>query len=441
MPKIASRTYLPALKGRIGKWAFYTTLMKFSEVRERVHYSTEIYQNKNLSDMIQRTINMGRAKNIAEYLKTEDERFFPAMVVAVFEGAPNWVEFSIKSKKAHEDFDSSLLDLAKLDSFGFLELTGHEQLFPLDGQHRLAGIRAALANLESSDSYLPDDEITVMLVAHEPSVSGRIRSRRLFTVLNRRAVPVKKHETIALDEDDVMAIATRHLVENFKPFSTGNVVSYRANANIPIADNTTFTTIVTLYDIVQELFRVFSNKKLDELRFNRPNDNWLSVYLATAESYFNFLFEHFPEVMDCLNSNDPSELISRHRHRGGGHFLFRPVGQKIFSQLIASHVQTAWQSKFENADDDPRVLEGRVRSCLSQAFQRFREIPTDLTQSPYAHLIWIPQTKRMSVGRASIVRDILLKRYGLIKPAVDRRLAERLRRSIGGEFRIEDFLS
>ena len=44
--------YLPALKGRVGSWAFYTTLMKFSEIEERIQMSDEVYQNKNLSDMV-----------------------------------------------------------------------------------------------------------------------------------------------------------------------------------------------------------------------------------------------------------------------------------------------------------------------------------------------------------------------------------------------------
>ena len=68
-------TYLPALKGRIGKWAFYTTLMTLDEVNERIYLSDEIYQNKNLSDMVQRSIKSGRAENIAAYLKNEKERF------------------------------------------------------------------------------------------------------------------------------------------------------------------------------------------------------------------------------------------------------------------------------------------------------------------------------------------------------------------------------
>ena len=439
MTNTSGKAYLPALKGRIGSWAFYTTLMKFSEVKERIFYSEEIYQNRQLSDMIQRTITSSRASTISEYLKSDDERFFPAMVVAVFEGEPKWLEFSISSKSNNTEFDSSLLDLAKLDSFGFLELTGGEKLFPLDGQHRLAGIRKVLMDLPS-DSDLPNDEISVMLVAHEPSDIGRIRSRRLFTVLNKRAVPVKKHETIALDEDDIMAIATRHLVEEFRPLSRNKVVSYRTEANIPSTDNTTFTTIITLYDTLHELFKSLKKRGVENLRFNRPNDDWLNTYLKTAETYFELVLRHFADIKICLESDIPSKIISKHRHKNGGHILFRPVGQKLLSQLVSTYIRRHWKLEFENSANRPDFALERTIECLNQAFNFFKDLPIDLAKPPYANLIWMPETRKMAVSRSSIVRDLILKRYDLITPRVDNGLNERLRRSVGERFSNEDFV-
>lgn len=292
-------TYLPALKGRIGKWAFYTTLMTLDEVNERINLSDEIYQNKSLSDMVQRSIKSGRAENIAAYLKNEEERFFPAMVVAVFKGEPNWLEFSIRKQNDNLEFDPNTLDRAKLDSFGFLSLTGKERLFPLDGQHRLAGIREALSDADRNNEYLGSEEVTVMLVAHDPSDAGRTRSRRLFTTLNKRAVSVKKHETIALDEDDVMAIATRHLVEKFNPLSREGIVSFRTSANILPSDTKVFTAIVTLYDLLFDLFKVVSRRSADELKYNRPDDDWTDVYRGCAECFFTSLMEVFLRPRDA----------------------------------------------------------------------------------------------------------------------------------------------
>ncbi|MEN8950621.1 DGQHR domain-containing protein [Planktotalea arctica] len=440
MTKKQGLTYLPALKGRIGKWAFYTTLMTFSEVNDRVRLSDEVYQNKNLSDMVQRSVNSDRAKKIAEYLMQEEERFFPAMVVAVFEGEPNWLEFAITKQAQNIDIDINLLSSSKLDSFGFLALSGEEMLFPLDGQHRLAGIRTALSDPAVQNSYLPDDEVTVMLVAHEPSDEGRTRSRRLFTVLNKRAVSVKKHETIALDEDDVMAIGTRHLVEKFKPLARDGIVSFRTNANIKSNEHKIFTAIVTLYDILHDLFKVMSKRKPEELKFNRPNDDWIEVYRACAECFFSQMMEKFPEVNACLSGSNSSEIIAKNRHEDGGHILFRPVGQKLLAQLVAEATRGVLDVAFEDDKNDPEQVKKKALEAIKSAFEIFADLPTDLGQIPYSGLIWEPETQKMQVGRATLLRDIILKRYGLVKPSVDGKLASRLKSSLGDARELDEFL-
>lgn len=433
-------TYLPALKGRIGKWAFYTTLMTLDEVNERIYLSDEIYQNKNLSDMVQRSVKSGRAENIAEYLKNEEERFFPAMVVAVFEGEPNWLEFSIRKQNDNLEFDPNTLDRAKLDSFGFLSLTGRERLFPLDGQHRLAGIREALSDTKRENEYLGEEEVTVMLVAHDPSESGRTRSRRLFTTLNKRAVSVKKHETIALDEDDVMAIATRHLVEKFDPLSKNGIVSFRTSANITPNDTKVFTSIVTLYDLLYDLFKTISRRSADELKYNRPNDEWTDVYRGCAECFFTSLMEVFPEAKGCLAGNDPEKVITENRRLDGGHFLFRPVGLRMIAQLVAAAIKPSITATFEDPKQSPSIVRQAVMDEIRKAVAVYSDLPTELAEKPYAGLIFDPDTHRISVGRATIVRDVILKKYDLIKPSVDKALTARIKRSVGEQHSAEDFL-
>ena len=432
--------FLPALKGRIGEWFFYTALMTFREVNERIKLSDELYSNKNLSDMVQRTVRTDRAKKIANYLRTERERFFPAMVVAVFEGAPNWVEFSIKGGGPKKNIDLSQLDSSKLESFGFLVFSGTENLFPLDGQHRLAGIREALSQPGADDQYLEDDEITVMFVAHAPNDIGRTRSRRLFTVLNKRAVSVKKHETIALDEDDIMAISTRHLVENFSPLSKQGLVSFRSSANIPSDDQTTFTTIVTIYDILFRLFRVLSNRKMEQLKFNRPNEEWLNVYLACAESFFEQLFDTFPVVKKCVHSQFPEITIAQNRAENGGHILFRPVGLNIISELIAAHLSTFWDQTFEESRDDPQVIKNLALESIKCSFREFKNLPTDLTQPPYADLIWNTETNKIVVSRASLVRDIILNKHNLLSASDTKKLRQRLKKSLGEKHNLSDLI-
>ena len=441
MNKTLSPTYLPAIKGRIGMWAFYTTIMKFSEVAERIQLSDEIYKNKRLSDMVQRSVRSDREKAIASYLQQEPERFFPAMVVAVFEGEPNWLEFSIQGRNTKLNLDLSSLDVSKLHSFGFLSLTGEEKLFPLDGQHRLAGIRKALEDSKRKENFLGDDEVTVMLVGHEPNEQGRMRSRRLFTVLNKRAVSVKTHETIALDEDDVMAIATRYLVERFDPLTRDGIVSFRTNANIPSNDHKPFTTIVTLYAMLLDLFRAISKRKIEDLKYHRPDDEWIEVYLACAKHFFSLLIATFPEVKSCLESNRPSGIIAKHRRYDGGHILFRPIGQNFLAQLVSESIRLTFKEKFEDAKGvSPIIAREMAEKALTDSFTRYAQIPTDLSKKPYVNLIWDSGTQKMQVKRAAILRDIVLKRYGIIRPSVEHKLENRLQESVGPNVSTKDFI-
>ena len=444
MDRRLEQMYLPALKGRVGSWVYYTTIMKFSEVTERVQLSDEIYKNKSLSDMVQRYVRSERTRAISSYLKHESERFFPAMVVAVFEGQPNWLDISIETRNTALNLDLSALDISKQDSFGFVSLTGKEKLFPLDGQHRLAGIRKALSEPEQQDEYLAEDEVTVMLVAHEPTEQGRTRSRRLFTVLNKRAVPVKKHEIIALDEDDIMAISTRYLVEDFEPLTGKGIVGIRTNANIPPNNTTEFTTIVTLYDMLFDVFRAIPHKAIPDrtqgdLKFRRPDDRWLDFYISCARSFFSLMMITFPEVNDCLTCSNPSRLIAQHRSPDGGHILFRPLGQRLLAKLVSTSTKSCLGT-MRYRSTSASGLEASVIEALQRAFDVFGDLPTSLSQKPYSELIWEPQTRKMRVRRASILRNLILKRYGLITPSEDKKLEHKLRSNVGESWSVEDFI-
>jgi DNA sulfur modification protein DndB len=89
--------------------------------------------------------------------------------------------------------------------------------------------------------------------------------------LNKTAKSVGKGDTIALDENDVMAIVTRYLVENDSRFSDQRI-KFSQTDNIP-QDAPELTTIGNLYDVLTVLFsKVAKGKRLMELRFIRPDD-------------------------------------------------------------------------------------------------------------------------------------------------------------------------
>ena len=78
------------------------------------------------------------------------------------------------------------------DSVGFLSSAGNEKIFAVDGQHRLAGMEEALRR----EGDLGVEEVSLVLVAHQNTAAGRERTRRLFTTLNKTAVPVGKGELL-----------------------------------------------------------------------------------------------------------------------------------------------------------------------------------------------------------------------------------------------------
>ena len=220
---------LPALRGVMGRWVYYSCLMPFSELSSRVRYADEVHTNARLSEMIQRSLDEDRTQEIADYIRTQPERFFNSLVVAVYDGEPNWhALMNVRNRGS----DPLLEDLQPevMESVGFLTLRGDEELFALDGQHRLSGIKEVVG-----EGYEPaiNDAVSVILVAHQQTPDGLVRTRRLFTTLNKTARKVSTGDTIALDEDDVMAICVRYLIEQtdlfrWHPHSRGRCQQHTA---------------------------------------------------------------------------------------------------------------------------------------------------------------------------------------------------------------------
>jgi DNA sulfur modification protein DndB len=152
------------------------------------------------------------------------------------------------------------------------------------------------------------------------------------------------------------------------------------------------------------------------------------------------MMEKFPEVNACLSGSNSSEIIAKNRHEDGGHILFRPVGQKLLAQLVAEATRGVLDVAFEDDKNDPEQVKKKALEAIKSAFEIFADLPTDLGQIPYSGLIWEPETQKMQVGRATLLRDIILKRYGLVKPSVDGKLASRLKSSLGDARELDEFL-
>jgi DNA sulfur modification protein DndB len=384
---------IPALRGRFGDWVYYSCLVPFSEVAERISFANDIHKNKNLSDMIQREIKQKRGLEIAKYLTTEKERFFNSLVVAVYKGDPIWYEVDLKTN-SKDILVEDIPDFA-WDSFGFLSLTGEEHLFAIDGQHRLAGIKKVINEQvdNSMKKGLIADQISILFVAHKDTPRGLQRTRRLFTTLNKTAIPVSKGEKIALDENDVMAIIARRLVEENPKFS-GDHIAYKPTNNLPVNDFKSLTTLGNLYDVLSILFSKIiepKKEKLKELQFYRPDDQQLNQFYETACNFFHSLELQIPELREYFESKNYTKIVKKYRGNFGGSLVFRPIGLTLILEIVER-------------------LVGKYG--LEQSIKLIAKLPRDLSRIPYADVLWNTKSKTIINKHRVLARNLLLYMLG-----------------------------
>lgn len=327
---IMKRINLPCLRGSIGDWSFFSTVMKIKDIVEdnriiTVSESAELYTQR-INNILQREINQKRINQIKSYLLDNPERFFSSIIVAIHNGNPIWSDFDIEAQFRIENELVNEDELHFIENkLGVLTLSGREEIFALDGQHRLMGIRAALAE----NSELAEEEIPLIFVVHRNDYKER--TRRLFTVLNKYAEKPKEAELIILDEDDASAILTRRLLEEHYILSIENVISSTNSPSIPTTDSTSFTTIVMINRINKEIL------KHHNLNYTiRPTQEDLDLYFIEVSNFWDYLFSSFPNIDRWLNGSeirfDNGDLFNRNNDTGGS-LILRPIGQHLFAKI------------------------------------------------------------------------------------------------------------
>ena len=392
----------------MGNRAYYCCLMSLHELASRVNYAKEIHSNQFLSDMIQRALEDKRSKEIAAYLRNNADRFFSSLVVAVYDGEPSWHPLSdVNSRYGTQN----TLELSEetIESVGFLTLRGDEKLFALDGQHRLAGIKRAIREGMNGT----DDEVSVIFLGHKSTSDGLEATRRLFTILNKTATPVSKNAIIALDEDDVMAICVRRLIEDSR-FFQGNNAAFIGSSNMPPSNKHSLTTIGNLYDVLGILFsNVRSDIKMTraKLKKARPSDSELSRYSDLATRFFAATETYLRELAEYFESEEKEPVVAKYRGRHGGSLLFRPVGLWVFASVVA-----------ELTED----------MALEEAVCYASKLPRTLSEVPYEDVMWDSSSGNVSSSHRALIRDLLLHIAG-VGSVVEAELRERYRRAIGAE--------
>lgn len=374
---------IPALRAKIGDWTYYVTTLSFEQVSQFVSKIDEhLHKSESLGDLIQRSITKNFI-SIKDYIINQPSVFFNSLVLAVYDDYPNWQEIEIK------------YDETETYQMGLLDFPGNHKIFPVDGQHRVEGIKAALKEAPE----LKDQKIAAIFIGHKNDDVGKQRTRRLFSTLNRYAKPVLLDDIIALDEDDTVAITTRYLLEEYDLF-TGKRVIYAKQKAIPTTNKEAITSIITLYQANLELFKVFyeerfnkkpTQKVLGEYLKFRPANEDIEAFREFCISYWDAFKTKLSFICEYVNTEENSAEAYRNNETGGN-LLFRPIGLLPF---VKSSL----------------LIYQREEKTFDKIIERFNEVNFDINSKPWLNVVWNQIERKMIMSSDSVTQNLLIYLY------------------------------
>lgn len=380
---------IPAIRAKIGIWVYYVATLTFQQIAQYVkRVDDELHQSTVLREMLQRSITENY-KSISKYILQQEERFFNSLVLAVYDGDPQWREVRLDYGDGNEFYD-----------IGLLELTGGEKIFPVDGQHRVEGIKDVL----KSNPEFSEEKIPVIFIGHKKDADGMQRTRRLFSTLNRYAKPVSMRDIIALDEDDSVAIASRELIDNHYLFANNRILDSKTKA-IPESNTTAFTSIITFYECNKELLKSFlkdievknsDNKvlhgraKIDHFIKYRPDNDIVDKFIQFCFEYWSSFSNQLTPIKEYLETRPIS--AERFRNRNGGCILFRPIALVPF---IRASLKIKERCNFDN----------------DTLFFEMNKLPLNLNAKIWTGILWNPASQTMILNFKTLTELLLIYLY------------------------------
>lgn len=333
---------VPALRGHMGSTEFYQAIVSARELASVAKLATELadWTQWSVFERFQRELAHNRVeREIVPYLAQARDRFFNSLIVLVYQ--PDEFVFEAISG---DRLPATALHRSLGKKMGFLTIEGGD-LVVLDGQHRLAALRAVTTDNTSVSgpcaSAVGDDELCVIFIPHESFE----KTRRIFNKVNRYAKPTSPSDNIITSEDDGSAIVSRWLVEPTPPLdlhrprppfgltddSGEPVVEWRRTTLRP--QDTKFTTLSTLYQSIQVILAANGLPRFTERHMvNRPSDDQLAKAYTISAEWWNTVIMEFKPYRTALR-HLPS-LPDHRAFRSRYSLLFRPVGQLAFIQSL-----------------------------------------------------------------------------------------------------------
>jgi hypothetical protein len=336
----------------------------------------------NANELAQRAPDWTRQPALTAYLLHDRNRKFGTILAVV---SPPWID-----DPRHENWGpggvalKSAVDFTSIDSsgrIGLLNLT-QAQIYALDGQHRVMGIRGlhelqdGRLNLKKTSGAplgpnksqtftreeflekikVPETELSTLMdetiaIEYIPAViKGETREkavqrvRSIFVAVNSYARKTDKGENILLDESDGFAIVARRTALAHPLFKTAegeSRVNWK-NTALP-ARSKWLTTLQALREIAVSYLGQVETKMVrswEELFKGAVPIRPVDEDLTKAQVRLAELFDHMNRL-PSLAAISAGEAIDGWREfppNGKGHLLLRPVGQTVLAMAVGQLV-------------------------------------------------------------------------------------------------------
>lgn len=378
---------IPAIRGILGDIVYYTSSFTFKQIAERVKkIDQELHTSTSLKDQLQRSLTKNY-ESITDYILSQKEHFFNALVLAVYDGDPVWNEIEVGFKG--EDYYN----------MGFLRLNGEEKIFPVDGQHRVEGIKDAI----KKSPELEDETIAVILIGHHKDKEGMEKTRRIFSTLNRYAKPVSTGDIIALDEDDTVAIVTRNMLESFPLFMNENISDEKKTKAIVEKDTKSFTSLIKLYETNKVVYkyytsfrdntkRIHSSTEIDKFLKFRPKQEDIDDFEKYLTEFWELFINSFEGMKEYVASTEKDAAAKYRNRENGGLLYFRPVA---LPQLVTAILETCFRSKV----------------TLSDSMSAYSQLEMCISKAPWVKVLWDAESRTMIMKNKTLVRPLLMFMY------------------------------
>ena len=219
------------MRGKIGSRVYYACLMPMSAIPNLFKFTDWI--GFTPEDREQRVLNEKRVPDLRDYILDNDEDYLFSAITASYKTPPVFVPMKAGNGNG-EGVESNI---------GILKLKLGDDLIINDGQHRCAGIAAAL----KSNPLIGDHTIAVLLFNYE----SKERVQQMFSDLNRYVVKTSKSLDVMYDKRDKISAATIAFLDQVPLFQK---VTEKDDASLKSKSPKLFT-LAALYDANRELLK------------------------------------------------------------------------------------------------------------------------------------------------------------------------------------------